>query len=67
MRNDMTEYDQLEGLVDRRGAADVLSWLAQICSDKAEHLRSNSEDESLAETWEEISEQIENLSSNCEV
>lgn len=48
----------LETLIDRNGLAAVLSALSQICSDKAEHLRSNWQDEASAKEWDKHSRRI---------
>ena len=63
----MEDFKQIESMIDRSSLADVLSHLAQICSDKAEHIRSNWDSDPQAELWEEAAEQIEDLSSNSEV
>ena len=49
-----TMQDKMEDVVDQYGLAEVLYWLQQICQDKAEHLRSNWQDENSAQHWEEL-------------
>jgi len=44
--------DTLEMLVDRKGLAGVVEALAEIADEKAEHVRSNWQDEPLAKAWE---------------
>ena len=43
---------QLESLVDQHGLSAVLNELANICTAKADHIRSSYSDESLARCWE---------------
>lgn len=47
-----SERDQIEGMVDRHGLSDVLEGIMEICSEKADHLRSNWQDESTARVWD---------------
>jgi len=49
----MTE--QLEQLIDKHGLRNVLLDLAFICDGKADHVRSNWQDEVTAKTWERAS------------
>ena len=44
--------DQLESLVDKHNLATVLDALGQVCSEKAEHLRSNWQDDATAYCWD---------------
>jgi len=44
--------DQLEALIDRFGLYAVLDSLSGVCGLKAEHIRANWQDNSLAENWE---------------
>lgn len=43
---------QIELIVDKIGMAGVTGLLAEICSEKAEHLRSSWQDEAAARDWE---------------
>jgi hypothetical protein len=43
---------QLERFVDSHTLATVIDNLAEVCRDKAEHLRSNWQDEQAAKSWE---------------
>lgn len=43
---------ELEALIDRHGLTHVVNTLAVICLDKAEHIRSNWQDECTADAWE---------------
>jgi hypothetical protein len=45
------ERDTIETLIDRCGLSSVLMALSEICGDKAEHIRSNWQDEILARDW----------------
>lgn len=53
----------LEALVDKHGLANVLSALARICDEKAEHLAVNWQDTASAKVWAEDAEAIECISS----
>jgi len=49
----------LEAMVDRNGLPHVLDALATICFEKAEHLRSNWQDESAAKEWERFGKAVD--------
>ena len=42
---------QLESIVDNHGLAPTIEMLAEICNLKADHIRSNWQDDSLASRW----------------
>lgn len=42
----------LEGLIDATSLRNVLTLLSEVCGEKAEHIRSNWQDEALAQCWE---------------
>jgi hypothetical protein len=44
----------LEMLVDRIGMAGVLRMLADVCADKAEHVRSTWDDPAMARMWDRV-------------
>lgn len=46
------EQDQLEKLMDIYSLAEVVSNLQTICHEKAEHLRTNWNDEAAAKDWD---------------
>jgi hypothetical protein len=46
-----TVRDELEDIIDERGLSAVLSMIADVCREKAEHLWSNCQDESAAAVW----------------
>jgi hypothetical protein len=45
------ELHNLEALIDRRGAEDVLIAISEICGFKAEHVQENWQDLTLALRW----------------
>jgi hypothetical protein len=47
--------EELERLVDQYGLHRVTDWLADICAQKAEHIRHNWQDEKMARLWEKDS------------
>jgi hypothetical protein len=49
---EIKEREDLEALVDKYAIDGVASVLEQICYAKAEHVRSNWQDENLAKEWE---------------
>jgi len=44
--------DDLEDLIDKHGLSGVVSALSDICYEKANHVRTNWQDEVLAKAWE---------------
>ena len=50
-RNELIDKLEIE-FVDKYGLADTLDLLAEICSGKADHLRSNWQDEQTGESWD---------------
>jgi hypothetical protein len=44
--------DAIESIVDRNSVRYVLEALAEVCSAKADHIRENWQDESLAKAWD---------------
>jgi hypothetical protein len=53
----------LEAMVDRVGVRNVLYALEYICRGKADHVRSNSQDEALAKCWDHSARQLEKAAS----
>jgi hypothetical protein len=47
----MLEIDKLEAFVDAHGLESVISMLAEICCQKAGHLRASRQDELTAQVW----------------
>ena len=61
------DYEELKEtleteFVDKSNLATVMEMLSDICHDKAEHLRSNWQDENTAKLWEHDAEAIISLS-----
>lgn len=54
--------DNLESLVDVTCLTDVVLALARMCNEKAEHLRSNWQDEKSARTWDKDAKQLDKCS-----
>lgn len=48
----MTDFEKLEEMIDRRGIQVVIETLGAICSEKADHIRENWQDEKLADHWD---------------
>lgn len=55
------EAGDLEALIDRHGLADVLATIVDICLEKAEHIRTNWEDQRLAQRWEKVAKKLEKI------
>ncbi len=53
-----SEKLELETLIDRCGLSSVLMALSEICGEKADHIRSNWQDEHLARDWATIEGRI---------
>lgn len=51
----------LERMVDAFGLEAVLSCLAEVCYEKADHLRSNWQDAAAAKLWERNGNQLDNV------
>ena len=52
MATDLELENDLEAMVDKTDLATVLSALAMVCFQKAEHIRSNWQDRVMASEWE---------------
>lgn len=52
------DRDNLEALITGCGIYDVLSHIASICADKAEHISANRQDNRLAKVWETVDEKL---------
>ena len=57
------DMNTLESLIDKYSLDDVLSAIREICLDKADHLRTNWQDEQSAKYWESIEKQINKVRS----
>jgi len=51
--------DDLEKIIDNRGLKSVIDTIAQICHDKAQHVRENQQDERRAKLWEKDAKHLE--------
>jgi len=54
----------LENMIDTYSLSEVLSYIADICSEKAEHIIASYNDKNLAGAWQDCSKSLINLS-NC--
>ena len=52
---------QIEDMVDSSSVAAVLTALAEICHEKAEHIRSNWQDRRLAGSWDKTGDIVEQM------
>jgi hypothetical protein len=53
--------EQLETLLDKHGLMDVLIALECLCTDKADHIRINWQDNSLAREWDKYAKLLQTL------
>ena len=56
MKNDLKR--QLETLIDKDSLQYVLSTIAEICHEKAEHLRENWQDNNTAKIWDKAGNNV---------
>ena len=56
----MNEQD-LEDLIDKAGLPNIIGALETICNEKADHVRSNWQDEDTARCWEKRAKGLCNL------
>ncbi len=66
---DFTQIDmemELEKWIDAKGLSQVLSCVAVICGEKAEHLRSNWQDTMTAKSWDRDANKIGKLANQVE-
>lgn len=59
--------DALEALVDANNLSDVLAALAEVCDGKAEHLRSNWQDEPAAKAWQKAANRVDDYAHSVAV
>ena len=62
-----TYMEQIEKLIDERNVSQMLIVMAQVCNEKADHLRSNWQDEQAARTWERTAKKLDTLADKTEV
>lgn len=53
--------EQLESMVDTKGLQHILDTLVDICREKAEHLRSNWQDTTAADDWENAANDLDRV------
>ena len=53
------DTDSLEGLLDKTTLQDFLETLAEICNEKADHLRANWQDNATAKLWDAAAKRVE--------
>ena len=51
----------LEAMIDAHGIGSLIDWLADVCGEKAEHVRSNWQDAALADAWERVARKLDRL------
>lgn len=58
----MTSYEQqlIEEIVDKYGLMALVDSVCQVCYDKAEHIRTNYQDEVLAKQWDDAGKSLVN-------
>jgi hypothetical protein len=54
----MTMNEELESIIDGHRLCGTLRMLAGVCFEKAEHVRTNWQDETLAKMWERDAETL---------
>jgi hypothetical protein len=59
--------DALESAIDRLGLGNVIAVLADICYQKAQHIQSNWQDESLARQWVREGKRLDRVAAKVEV
>lgn len=58
-----SHFDTLESLLDQTSIQQVVLMLARICNEKADHVRSNWQDDGLAKAWEKNASLLGSLES----
>lgn len=53
-----TLAEKLEQLIDSQGLSHVLHEIERVCSEKADHIAENWQDNSLSQEWQEASTKI---------
>jgi hypothetical protein len=62
---DAKEFDSLlEDMIDETSLVEVISTMSSICFGKAEHIRSNWQDENLAKLWDRAAKVLDTLSNH---
>ena len=60
------EHD-VERLIDKYGLSTILGSIAQICFEKAEHIRANWQDEPLARAWDRVGKALDRAAADKRV
>lgn len=60
------DLEQLEGMVDRYRLRGVVEALAHIAAEKADHLRTNWQDEAAASLWDKDAERLDRVASRLD-
>ena len=63
----MTIEDNLEHMIDQTSVQDVLNYMADICHEKADHLRNNWQDPATAKVWSRAGRMLYSLAAKMEV
>jgi len=63
--NDVMLAETLESLIDAKGMQTVLETLAQIASEKADHIATNWQDLNLAKEWDRLAARLVNDGYYC--
>ena len=63
----LTDQEQVEFLMDRLTLRGLLDLVAQVCHEKADHLRANWQDESAGHAWERAEQIIDKMTTNPRV
>ena len=58
MKEHESDTDAIESMIDRLGMSEVMLLLTHICSEKAEHIRANWQDEELAKRWDSVADAL---------
>ena len=61
LRMDFDRAFKMEQLLDSLGMVDFIEMLTSICYEKADHVRTNWQDEGLAKVWEYNAKQLDHL------
>jgi hypothetical protein len=59
--------ETLENIIDKTTLEDVLDALGEICHGKADHIRSNWQDDATAHAWEVVASRIEKAAASAGV
>lgn len=63
----MVTIDAVEELVDGASLCSVLEALSCMCSEKANHIRENWQDDKTARPWDQMARKLQRLANQCDV